>query len=282
MDTKAHAMSMAGKVLTSIRTFSLIGIRSGGLPASVNAKIYKSFIRPKMEYGLALMHLRPKSKVVQILERAEAQAMMALIGGVPKSNRLVLRNLIGTDGPYERSLILRAKWCWNVKEKNSSFLVRHAYEEAKCNPRRQSCFYQCENNEIISDLSRKLFVEALHGKRLRILSKRDINEIIGFKVRQFIEHRAIASGSRILSNELTGEDLLRQIDKNVNMSKRRAMILWILRKLLSLPKECPKCRTSLTYDHVQRCFNAPIDSNIKEGAWKQASLLIQHVLCQLS
>ena len=281
MDTKAHAMAMAGKVVSSLKLFASIGIRSGGLPASVNAKIYKAFIRPKMEYGLALMHLRPKSKVIQILEKAENLAMASLVGGVLKSNRLVLRNLIGTDGPYERSLILRAKWSWNLRYKDSSFLIWYAYEEAKCTPRRQSCFYKCGSNEIVSDLSLKLFVEGLNGKRMRLFGKKDIAEVITSKVHQFRQNRAVASGSPILSNELTGEGFLRQIDLNVHISKRRALILWILRKILPLPKECSHCGMSVSYDHVQSCFAAPIDEKIKEGSWKQASVYLQMALCQL-
>lgn len=79
-----------------------------------------------MEYGLALLHAKSNSEITKVLESAEYEAMTALVGGCHKANRLIVRNLIGTDSPYKRSLILRAKWYLEKEQLGAQFIVYYA------------------------------------------------------------------------------------------------------------------------------------------------------------
>ena len=274
VDWRAHAYTMAAKVVQSVRNFGSFGVRSGGLPDSVNARIYKSFIRPKMEYGLALLHTKPKSAIIRVLEAAEYKAMAALVGGCLKANRMALRTLIGTDSPYERSLILRAKWVLEKERLSTNYMVSFAIKESDKKPMRKSCFYHARQNPLVLEVHKRLFVDALQGKRTRVLPKKSFHEIQ-------IEFLATRDRQLHLPYPLPG-DSLRSIDLTVDPKERRPLILWILRKCLKLPMLCPKCGESLSYDHVASCMYIQIDENIALANWKVAAAGIRLVFTFLS
>ena len=114
-----------------------------------------------------------------------------------------------------------------------------------CKPRRkarcQSYFYLCKYNEIVSNLSHKLFAEALNERRLRILSKRDILEVITFRI-----HQLKSSFGINYPKQWTHWRRIPEAKWMLSISKRCVLILWTVRKVPTLPKEWCCCGMGVT------------------------------------
>ena len=110
--------------------------------------IYTTFIRPVVEYGLAIS---PKLRwITNKLEQLQGQAMCTLFGTYKTSSRVSMETLLGiTDFEYRR-LELQARWIIRLKRRDGQHMTWQATEQNKRRKLvRSSCFAEVENNPIV-------------------------------------------------------------------------------------------------------------------------------------
>ncbi|KAG1435679.1 hypothetical protein G6F56_013877 [Rhizopus delemar] len=86
-----------------------MGLNRQGFPLLLSSRLYASFIRPKLEYGLAIARLLKKDYVA--LERTQDRCLRMLIGGHPKASTVVLRHLCNLPSMTFRADTLVLKYC---------------------------------------------------------------------------------------------------------------------------------------------------------------------------
>ncbi|KAI9327876.1 hypothetical protein BD770DRAFT_404617 [Pilaira anomala] len=67
------------KVTKKMQVLSYIGARSNAFSTTLSIKLYKSFIRPKIEYGLSVMKFNKQN--ITRLERIQADCLRMIVGG---------------------------------------------------------------------------------------------------------------------------------------------------------------------------------------------------------
>jgi exonuclease III len=91
----------ARSALYSMRTgLQALGIHTPSFSRFVSAQLYSIFIRPKLEYGLAISHINAKN--LALLEKAQNQCLRLCFGGHSKSSTAVYKQLTRLPSMYER------------------------------------------------------------------------------------------------------------------------------------------------------------------------------------
>jgi len=96
------------KFLAALATFASLGLNPRGFPPALKVSIYKQFLRPTMEYGLAVTHYTKKS--LAPLVKSQKLALRKIFGGHPRSETMVVQTLSGLPSPLSRAQILQAKY----------------------------------------------------------------------------------------------------------------------------------------------------------------------------
>lgn len=90
--------------------FSLVplGLNPHGLPPKLQIALYKQFIRPTMEYGLAIT--KTTKRQLTPLQQTQQQALRRMFGGHSTSETAVIQHLSALPTMFTRSTILQAKF----------------------------------------------------------------------------------------------------------------------------------------------------------------------------
>ncbi|KAG2190643.1 hypothetical protein INT47_004826 [Mucor saturninus] len=100
MDTQAHINTLKEKVNKSMQRIHQIGARTNGFSLLLSVKIYKQFIRPKIEYGLSITNF--KATNFAALERLQDDCLRMIIGGFTNSSVKSLRIMVNLPSMVER------------------------------------------------------------------------------------------------------------------------------------------------------------------------------------
>ncbi|KAG2191308.1 hypothetical protein INT47_006901 [Mucor saturninus] len=84
MDTQAHINTLKEKVNKSMHRIHQIGARTNGFSLLLSIKIYKQFIRPKIEYGLSITNF--KTTNFAALERLQDDCLRMIVGSFTNSS----------------------------------------------------------------------------------------------------------------------------------------------------------------------------------------------------
>ncbi|KAG2191994.1 hypothetical protein INT47_006631 [Mucor saturninus] len=94
--------------LAALYSLVPIGFNSHGLNPALLTRLYKQFIRPTMEYGLAISQTT-KQHITQ-LQQIQHLALRKMLGGHPTSEVAVAQKLTGLPTMHTRKNILQAKY----------------------------------------------------------------------------------------------------------------------------------------------------------------------------
>ena len=109
LSTRAMLQHRKGGTLLAASTLRAIGARRTGFSLLFTSKLYKLFVRPKFEYGLAIS--RFNSEETRILERLQDKCLRLFFGGHPTSSTAVYKHICDVPHMEERLDILRTKFC---------------------------------------------------------------------------------------------------------------------------------------------------------------------------
>jgi hypothetical protein len=93
----------------AMATLQAIGVRPSGFHPLLSARLYRQFIRPKFEYGLAISLLRKVD--IQALNRLQDRCLRLITGGHPTSTVHPLRHMCDLPTMQARVITLALKFC---------------------------------------------------------------------------------------------------------------------------------------------------------------------------
>lgn len=226
-----------------VQLMSNIGMNDyGGFSPLVSTRVFKSFIRSKLEYALPIMVKPTKvgSNALETIQNRALSSILGVSGNSLSSQTRILTNSVTMD-------------C-RRKQLMAKFIQRfHKMKEHQLTgDNRYSVVLACEaagNSSLINEMetylritspvtreSTKLIVDELKTKDLRSSweSARDKNSGIDFSSYTHVQPWIHSS--------------------DLSRPARRAVVLWILKKIPGKPRTCLRCGDlCTTRDHVTRC-----------------------------
>jgi hypothetical protein len=115
-DWKVHFEKMIGKARNVIQFWRTIGFNGQGLKLRTRRMIYTTFIRPVVEYGLAIS---PKLKaLMNKLGQVQGQALCTMFGTHKTSSRTSMETLLNITNFEYRRVELQARWIMRARKRD--------------------------------------------------------------------------------------------------------------------------------------------------------------------
>ncbi|KAG1390311.1 hypothetical protein G6F58_013029 [Rhizopus delemar] len=92
---------------------SAIGANRSGFSLLFSSRLYAMFVRPKLEYGLAISKLLKKD--YDELERAQSRCLRLIVGGHKTSSTVVLRHICNLPSMRFRADTLKLRLLLGLK-----------------------------------------------------------------------------------------------------------------------------------------------------------------------
>lgn len=136
------------KARQTLGYFIRIGFRAGGLRERTKTLAYKLFIRPQLEYGVAII---PHSAAIAVkldqFQYLALRTMLSLAQGYPYAT---LRALSGCPSMKERIGEIRARWFLRAERcSDADFMIGLAYKAYRSRPMSSSTFWVAEKLPLI-------------------------------------------------------------------------------------------------------------------------------------
>ncbi|SAL98890.1 hypothetical protein [Absidia glauca] len=101
------------KMLASMNVMASLGLNNSGFTKLLSSRIYQQFLRPQMEYGLAITPLT-KTLVTKKLEQAQNDSIRRFYGAHSLSSTVIMRHLARIPSMQARVDLLRFKYLHRI------------------------------------------------------------------------------------------------------------------------------------------------------------------------
>lgn len=108
IDGKEHCIELKHRVQSTTNYFKSIGLSASGFELKTKITIYKTFIRSRIEYGLAILNQRISE--LKSLEHCQYTALCGMFSVSNKTSRKTLRLITGICSMELRAKILKARF----------------------------------------------------------------------------------------------------------------------------------------------------------------------------
>ena len=237
LDTETHIKEMKQKMSRTTQFFNGIGWNGGGYRVGTKVAIYKSFIRPKMEYGLAIMSIN--KKCMKVMESAQYESLCSMWSVSKKSSYKTIQLLTGLPSMGIRVGLLKSKW-------------NHRYEFVKEDD--LMLLPKIENwnlkHGIVTVMNQVLLNSTIQSEELsekgciKKFSK-EYFDTLKRNIPIFLSTPLIEIDVSKLQNLLKG--------KVGNKNDLHTISLFILNKYPAKPEPCGKCGVKLSKKHLVSC-----------------------------
>lgn len=145
-------ISQTEKVLRTVHLLHSSGFSRLGLSYPTKIELYRSMVRPIMEYTMPILPSYKKN--IKPFETAQHQSLSTLFGVSNKTSNISMRGLTALPTMSLRQHLLNAKWLEHVKNLPKSRLVKQCYDDAMTRQKRgtlknrASPFYLANANDI--------------------------------------------------------------------------------------------------------------------------------------
>jgi hypothetical protein len=245
IDWELHFKRMIGRARKTLFFLRDLGCNGHGFSLKSNLELYRSLVRPIVEYSLALC---PKS-YVQLIELFHNECLRVL-AGVGKN---ACSATIGLFGDLETTLsrweCLNFRYWRSLSRKNSDdYVVKRAEAQFRLTKNRQSVFSSFGHNSFIKEYESSL------GMR-RFLND---GEEVGFSLKEMKERAKLDlplqySSAFIFGCERAERRCLQKFISSLNRRSQRNMVLWVLNQVGRWLK-CPKCLDPGGKIHFENCL----------------------------
>lgn len=109
LSTEAMIRHRSPGTLLAMSVLQTIGARPSGFSPLLSARLYRQFIRPKFEYGLAILRLRGPD--LKSLTQLQDRCLRMIMGGHRTSSTSVFRHLCDLPSIHTRAYALSMKFC---------------------------------------------------------------------------------------------------------------------------------------------------------------------------
>lgn len=263
LDIVSHIRRLATKAIDAANLMKAIGMNGYGFDIRTKRRIYETFIRPKLEYGLQLM--RPSGVMIRLLERAQHYALCAMHSVHCTTSDDALRSITGIQSMQQRWEELNAGWATKVEQLGAGFMIKEALIAHGRRKMKNSTLSVCDQNPTVrkyrdvtiwrgrrvdSPEERKAILKGIRQERRRLDRERMFQSATA-TLKAIDEQRGSTSGL---------------IDAVSSRHLRRALTLWCIGRTLGRPRTCLRCGTSrTTRHHVQQCRGEDLDRLMLDG-----------------
>ena len=250
----AHAQRMASKTVDAVNLLRAVGMNGFGFAISVRKRLYETFVRPKLEYGLQIME--PCGEVFNVLRKAQLYALRVMFSVGRNTSEAALHALSGIVSIAQRCCELNAGWMTRVSRLGKGFMVREAHIAHQRRRLPKSTFCVAEKNKMVQEYRKETIWSGAgrpsEEENIRILRrirtkcrKADRSDLWTKKPTQVGQ----------IDRKPTVTSLL--IDMLIGQRSRRLITLWVLKKLIGKPKDCLNCNgaSKTSREHVQTCLD---------------------------
>ena len=257
-----HFDNLAKKGLRSANSLRIIGFHARGFPPVFSRRVYQTFVRPTMEYGLGILH--PPAEDFKILDRCQASILRRLLGAphctsIPALHLIFSLHLVFLlPTMTHRGLHLFIKTMARFHDASQDGLIHHFIQ---LDQRR------CPSGSLYCRL-RKVSL------RKELLEKRDMGKAFrdDLKRLQILPHAEAECFRKLQTKGVIAQNISVRFQPHpilsrpvsIPRSQHRRMILHLLGVMIGKPQPCRRC-CSLNIDppplatrqHVVTCLNLP-------------------------
>lgn len=253
VDWESHFKRMGAKALTAADSLNQSGVNGRGLGVSVALSVFRTFIRPVLEYGLALCPLRKVNKLKPVYGRTLSWLSSSGKGASP--------DVIGLFGALEP---LEARWerlnyrfinkVAELPNKSGVFAVVDAFKSHECKKTPNSVFCTKDANPICK--ARRM---AINSARFAGTPKPKDNSGDLWKLRKEELMAQIPSnfqtGFIFGSLNIDSRPLAKKAFSSLPPLLQHSILLWCLNRATGHWKVCRGCRIAEgTKAHVESCI----------------------------
>jgi hypothetical protein len=259
------------EIANSLRSF---GFNGHGWTPKTSIIAYKAFLRPIMEYGIALQPVTPEA--LQSLERTQMYAIKLGFSVHARTSNLATLTVCGLPSMEDRNAILNALHISRIhnSEKMTIPVVNLYWKIKKTGWQKAdvlksgTLIKSLQRNIIISELSLRpdaifnnLVQEPLTAAERQIKNKGIIWNLMKIKRRTSLEDEDGTVAGALLPDAALRSDLCRPLaltkkDAFESPEDRRNIILWMLGRLALHQFPCNKCGQELSRAHAVQCSGA--------------------------
>ena len=159
-DWRIHFDRMIDKARGTTGFWKSVGFNDIGFKLRTRRMIFTTFIRPVVEYGLAIS---PDLKsITNSLEKLQGQALCTLFGVYKCSSRAAMESLLNITDFHYRRLELRARWILRLRARGEDHMTWQCLDQnRKRKLVRKSCFTRIDLNPIVLYHDQKIEEERL-------------------------------------------------------------------------------------------------------------------------
>ncbi len=260
VDRAAHANAMALSLNDTLRFFRSVGFHGNGLTIPTKVQLYKTFLRPKLEYGIQLLNKTATKR----LQREQNFCLRCLFSLPRNTSIAVLHTLSGLPSLETRRRVLFAKWMAKTRKLGREYMVKLAYDSTRPKPSLASSFYWEKQEKFL--LPKR---DAPQPKNM----KKDIeSKAKTLHQKDYTAWKKDKVPTQSLPEELDAKTLQRKLEAFESPAATQALIRWIARRPTSRPNPCLNCKEGRrsTVEHVQTCTMENIDEMMKRGDFESA------------
>lgn len=261
----------------TVQFFRPLGLNAKGLGNKAKQMLLLHFIRPTLEYGIALFPER-KRKLVDKLSRIMLFAIRSMLGAPKNAPKEILYDLAGA-GPMEtRRVELQAKWMQRTRTLPGEFMVSNAWKAYERRRHAESIMRAEEKNPIIQRYRRELWKTGFNCTNEQRKEAWDVALTAYRRERR----EAMLAGSSLAAVRKTESETgwLHKLDQTSDRADHNELIRWIIRRPeRGRPEKCHNCKTrSRTVTHMQTCTGIDADRLIRDDDFTSATQAIHQIL----
>ena len=237
IDSVKHFQRMANKVETASLYFCSLGLNFKDLELKTNINLFKSFIRIRLEYGLAITI--PCKQVIKITNSSQYKAICRMLSIQYQGTACDTIHLAGLTEMEERARILMCKYLLKIQDltPKEEFLIRNivSNEDEWMKRIKEQAILKENPAEDKKEFLKRVSKE-IHEKNIMMLSKK-----VGQRTLEYL---------RLINRSRSCHGFLKlDIDRRI----KKTLLLWILKKIIGKPKKCRQCDGIATQAHVAKC-----------------------------
>lgn len=264
---EAHFSRVLDKQRRSMWRFHTLGFHPGGLLPRTRNMIFKLFIRPIGEYGLAIFPRR--TAIISKLQVAQNDALRMMVGATANTPVAALHSLTDTPLVSDRQDILKSGFLAAAQEHPRDSPVRRALERSQQTLLRESCFADIASLQLYKKY-------AVYCRQMKDAPRRDT-----FACAKRGYQEACIDTLRLRCARR--DAFPRCCNLFCDLSYRSPVVAaritrWVLSLLPPYPSMCLNCRQCPTSaDHVTSCLRISIDNLVYQRKYLLAASCILEV-----
>jgi hypothetical protein len=268
------------KVTQALHMFRSFGFNARGMRLETRRTMFKVFLRPVMEYGLAL--IKSKGALFK-LQSAQSMALRFMFSAPQNTSTTALHALAAVPLVSARHVVLRAKWLQRVQHAQPDNLIHHALKSFREQPRFRSILHHRRRRvetamlDNVMDVTRPGIGDDDNDVTL---TQQQVNRFM----KQHLQELRTPSKEEAIALPLTStleEGGIPILDGFVDKGASQRVALWMLRRPFGRPEVCLRCKVHrATTRHVQTCSTINVDALLRKGQLEIAAEAIKMVAQQ--